>query len=177
MNYFIRQEKNREFIVEKDSRPIYKLKFPSWSSRNAVAQLTDGELKFTKKSFWKNEYILTKNDQPLGKITSNWKGHLFIHLLDQPELVPSDMDKEKYITYRLKTKGVFKQRYELLQNQTSQALITLHPKSNWFKMNYQVELLYPNLIAFPLEELLGIMAFCAILIRKRQAAGAGAGAS
>lgn len=178
MNYFVRQEKSRVFNIEKNNQPIYQLKFPSWSSSNAIAQLIDGELKFTKKGFWKSEYILTKKDRPLGRITSNWKGHLFIHLLDQSGFVPSnmdnDMDKVSYITYKFKSRGIFKQRYELLQNKDPQPLITLHAKSNWFKVNYEVALNHPDLIDFPLEALLGILTFCAVLIRKRQAAATGA---
>lgn len=178
MEYFIRQEKNRKFTLEKRQTPIYSLKFPKWNSSNAEAQLSDGRLKFTRKSFWKSEYLITKNRRQIGKITSNWKGHLFIHLLEQPDLVPSDleMNQEKHIVYRLKPKGVFKQRYDLLAKDSAQSLITLHPKSNWLKVNYEVELLYPNLINFPLEEILGMMTFCAVLIRKRQAAAAGGAA-
>ena len=120
MSYFVKQEKNREFTIEKDHQPIYKLTFPNWKCSNAVAQLSDGDYKFTKKSFWNSEYTLTRNDSVFGKITSNWKGHLLIHLVDDSGLVPSKMDgemgKEAYRTYQIKTKGLFKQRHELYQN-------------------------------------------------------------
>jgi len=180
MAYYIRQEKSRQFILEHEGELISTLKFPKWSSSNAELTSANGRLKFSKKSIWKSSFIISKNEQIFGKITSNWKGRLFIQLFHQPDLVPSNMEMEEDLaqldatTYHIKTKGILKQRHELYQEKAPRPLITLRSKSKWFKVNYEIELHHDDLISFELEDVLGIMNFCAYLIRMRQAAAGAA---
>lgn len=180
MSYSIIQLKNREYQLEYAGDFIFNLTFPSWKNSNANVHSSNGLLQFTKKSFWKSQYDITKNDNPIGKITSNWKGYYFIHFLNHPDIVPSNMEdevkEEDYTTYRLKHKGILKHRYELYQNKDPRPLITFRSKTNWFKINFEIELPHSDLIPFPIEEVLATITFCAILIRKRQAAAAGGAA-
>lgn len=182
MSYFIRAQKKRTFDIEYDNRFISVLRFPSWTSSNAIAELSDGTYQFTKNSFWKSQYDILKEGMPFGKISFNWKGHILLNLIDDSGLVPSSMEMdtkttdEDYLSYTVKSKGVFKKRYELFQPKNPRPLITLQPKSNWLKVNYQVTLHHSDIIPFTEESIITIMAFGVILLRKRQAAaGAAAG--
>ena len=168
MSFFIRQVKIREFTIEKNFKPVYTLKFPGWITLNANVQFSDGIMKISKKNFWKSEFTIIKNDQPIGKITANWRGHLFIHLLDLSGFVPSNLEEEGYKKYKFKSRGIFKPRYELSQKNDPQPLITLQTTGNWLKPDYQVTLNHTEPIDFPLSLLIGILIFGTVVIRARQ---------
>jgi len=179
MGYFIRAKKKSVFELELNNQPISSLRFLSWLSSNAVAELSDGTYQFKKSSFWKGHYDIIKEGSPIGKISFNWRGHMLLQLIDDLELVPSNLEidakteKENYITYTMEAKGVFKKKYELFENNNHQPLITLHPRSSLLKVNYEVTLHHPEVIPLSEETIIAIMTFGVLLIRMRQTAGTG----
>ncbi|MEM1120091.1 MAG: hypothetical protein AAGJ18_06550 [Bacteroidota bacterium] len=178
MAYYIRQEKTRQFVLEYAGELLSTLRFPKWSSTNAELKTSSGIIKFAKEKFWKTNYEISKDGQTIGKVSVNWKGQLFLELFEPSEIVPSNLEmvddwSDNGVTkYRVKFTGLLKQRYELYQGNDNRPLITLHAETNWFKVSFRVELQQEDLIPFSVEDILGMMTFCAYLIWMRQAAAA-----
>ncbi len=185
MSYFIRGQKKRNFVVEEDGISLFEANFPSWAKTEANISLAQANYTIKKKKWYSQKYLIIRNRIPIGEISSNWKGHLFFKLkaaaAKEADYVPSNMDidaKEvdwrgkEVITYTMKNKGVFKTRLELFYNKDPRSMLTMYTETNWFKVNYRIDLHYPDRIHFPIEELLGLFGFGAVLIRMRRAAAA-----
>lgn len=185
MDYFIRSEKKRNFSLEESGVTIAVANFPSWAKTEANIQLGQITYLFKKKKWYSQKYLIIRNRIPIGEISSNWKGHLFFKLqaaaAKTADYVPSNMDIDasavdwrgkEVITYTMKHKGFFKNRLEIFQNKDPRSILTMHAEKDWFKVNYRIELHYLDSIHFPIEELLGLFGFGAVLVRMRRAAAA-----
>ena len=189
MTYFLRSLKRKNFQLEKNEHVFNKVLFESWKNNNAVAKLPEAIYTFKKFSFWRSKYVITKNDYPIGLITSNWKGRLFFKLLvkeyEDADLVPDNiaienfekkLEQQETITYTMRSRGVFKIRYEIFLEETPKPILTFYSKSKWFKVNYEVVIHEPEKLFFSTEALINMFGYGAFLIRQRRAA-AGAAAS
>ncbi len=186
MRYFLRSLNSKDFEIELDGQPMFTAKFPDWYNFNAVAQSGDTQYSFKRNKFWKSGIAVYKDDLQIGKIAFNWKGQMKIQLVENQNLivglVPSNIEEsntdfenngEPKTTYFMRSKGVFKPKYEIFEEDAVEPFAEMQSKSDWLKTNYEISVYQFNGL-MPIEEFLGIMGVCARLYKARQN-GAAAG--
>jgi len=159
MSYYIRANSQRQFTVEQLGTALYSVFFSGWMKQQATAQLLDAEYTFDKPSWLSSDRTIYKNKVPIGSMSFNWRGHLFLNLITETE---------GQLSYILKSRGVFQRRIELVEKDSHILLLTMYAEFNWFKYNYRIEALNAAAIHYPISELLGILGVGAVLIRDRQ---------
>ncbi len=158
MSYYIRASNRRKFTVEELGKTLYSVVFPNWTKAHAIARLNNAEYTFDKTSFLCSSRTIYKNNAPIGSMSFNWIGHLYLNLTTE---------KGEDLLYVLKLKGLFWKRVELVDRGSQNLLLTMHQESNWFIYNYRIEELNTAAIRYPLIELLGILGVGATLLRDR----------
>lgn len=185
MSYFIRGKKRRNFSLEENDEIVFKANFPSWAKTEVNIHFAQVNYTIKKKNWFKSSYIIIRNRVPIGEVTTNWRRHFFFKLkadyAKEADYVPSNMDIDatevdwggkELVTYTLKHKGIFKTRLEAFQNKDPRPILIMHTEKNWFKVNYRIECPYGDSFHYPIEELLGLFGFGAVMIRARRRAAA-----
>jgi len=185
MNYFIRSHKRRNFTLEKDGVTLFEVNFPSWAKTEATIQTAEATYYLKKRKWYSRSFTIIRNRMAIGEISSNWKGHFLFKLsattAKEAAFVPSNLDMDnanmnwqgkEMVTYTMKNKGMFKPKLVIYKNKEPRPMLTLHTEKNWFKVNYRIDIHYPDRAILPIEELLGLFGFGAVLVRMRRAAAA-----
>ena len=158
MTYFLRSLDYKNIAIEYGKEVLSKLTFKGWTCSNARIHFPDVDYTFEKSNFWGTEYTIFRNGLPFGQVTVNWKGHILINLREE---------YKKPINLVLKYRGFWEGRMEVFLNE--QPILNMHSKSDWTKAHYDIELLEEEaIIPYPMEELLGILAYGAYLFRRIQ---------
>ena len=97
--------------------------------------------------------MISENNENIGNIKYNWKGHISIELVS--------MAKSKK-TYLLKSKGFWKRYFELIDESKNIVLI-LYPKHSFKGYSYTPEVLNDNLSEKEVIEILIYLGFGANL--------------
>ena len=157
-----------DFIFEKQGLKIFELKFPKWYSHRAVVSYDKSNIEIKPKSIWKSEYIILKNNQKKGSITSNWKGEVSIQFFDELN--------HKH-NFQLMSKGFWKQRFELYNDKMS-LLNIITPSVNLKKISsdYELENKANSLEEKHFNELMIYTGFYVILHKKNTASSVSGGA-
>jgi len=141
-----------------------ELKYQNWFSSKAYSKFEGNEIEIKPKNIWCSKFDIFKNKHDKGDIIFNWKGNIIIRIIN---------DEDKEYSYLLKSKGFWKQRFELI-NEKEDLIFILQPSINWRKLsyNYEIESISNELGGKPLTELLIYCGFGANLYMIMMMAGA-----
>lgn len=89
------------------------------------------DIQLKAKDFWGNKFLIIKNKQEIGSIAFHWKGYAIIGLTDT---------EGNFHQYTMKSKGVFKLRFEL-RNEADELVLTMKTINKWNKLrlDYEIE--------------------------------------
>lgn len=108
-----------------------ELQFEKWFSHKAFALYRGQEIRIQPKGFWNSKFEITRNGREIGFLKFEWKGGMILQL--------EDADGQQHC-YRMKPKGVFKFRFELM-DEADNLLLTLYADGKWYNAgsSYRVE--------------------------------------
>ena len=149
MTYFLRFIDNKNMVIELGNKVLTKLTYSSRFSSKAYIKFADYAYIFNGENNLDNQIKIHKNGIKIGTINGNRRGDVF---LDIQEAFKKPM--HLVMAY----KGVFKPKKEVFLN--GHHILTLNSKYTLTKSNYEVAFhVSTEKIPYPIEELLGILAY------------------
>ena len=141
------------FIITNNSEKVLELKYKKWYSKKAESIYHGHKINISPTSLWNNKFMISKNNENIGNIKYNWKGHISIELV-------STAKRKK--TYLLKSKGFWKRYFELI-DESENIVLTLHPKHSMKGYSYTPKVLNDSISEKEVIEILIYLGFGANL--------------
>ncbi|MBT8283462.1 MAG: aminotransferase [Muriicola sp.] len=133
------------FKLTENNREICELVYKNWFSENAKTEIDGNDIEIKPKNIWTSRVDIYKNQNIIGDITFNLKGHMVIRL---------EKENGKEFNYLLKNKAKWKLRFEVF-NESEILQFSLNSVNNWTKLNYDYDVEMANYDSeFAFEELL-----------------------
>jgi hypothetical protein len=154
------------FVVDNQLKSViyYKRLFTC----NSEFEWNDEHYQVRKENFWGTKYMITKNDDIIGHIVLNWKGHADI------SLTHSSLIKKNY---HLKKRNIWKYNFDLLDD-SNREIASFFGEFNWrsFKHDFDIDVTHRFLDESD-QFLLTLLSINIInlVIQNNMAAGAGMG--
>lgn len=115
----------RKYILLTDQHPLAEMNYLNWYSLKASIKLSDSyQFLLKPKGIWNSKIELWKDEEVLLYYKLGWKG---INIKIQSEGIEE--------SYLLKSKGVFKYKYVLIDSNKKE-LLTVKPKFRWNRFNH-----------------------------------------
>lgn len=142
------------FKLTENNKEICELAYKNWFSENAKTIINGNDIEIKPKNIWTSKVDIYKNEDIIGDITFNLKGHMVIRL---------EKENGREFNYLLKNKAKWKLRFEVL-NESKILQFSLNSVNNWTKLNYDYDVEMANYNSeFAIEELLIYCGYAAYL--------------
>ncbi|GAB3692387.1 hypothetical protein GCM10027592_11280 [Spirosoma flavus] len=118
-------------LLDAQQSLVTHFQYESWFSSTGSASLDNKTVTIKPRNFWHSAFDVLLDDVDKGDIMFNWKGNILIRLQNT---------SDKWVNYRLKTRGFWEFRF-VLEDEQQTPLLQLIPSFKWSQMgyNYQID--------------------------------------
>ena len=142
------------FKLIENNQEICELVYNNWFSEKAKTSLNGNNIEIKPKNIWTSRVDIFKNENKIGDITFNLKGHMVIRL--------TKSNGEEF-NYLLKNKAQWRLRFDVF-NESDVHQFSLNSTNTWTKLNYDYDIEMTEYDSkFEIEELIVYCGYAANL--------------